>query len=147
MNSKKNTKNEIQKFVIDNFGWLEKWFDNPINYFALPESQEAKSVADKTKNFWITQNYYRKCFDGVPMSKSDWETHLADGLLQHKKEILEKMVSGFAELTGRLPNETNEIRLIYFGEDMRGKRFLQKTESKDKTEIRFLTDCKIQIIN
>ena len=138
---------DVEKFINDNYGWLIKWFDNPINYFT---SEEYKLTNDKRDPYGFTEFICKG-------SVFRWQEHI--------KEILKSLVfskfckikpsfihpqkmyclSGFIEQTGRLPVKTDEVKLYYWGEDDKGVRFLQRITEGIITQ--YLTDIRIATIN
>ena len=138
---------DVEKFINDNYGWLIRWLDNPINYFT---SEEYKLANDKQDPYGFAEFICRG-------SVFRWQEHIKEILkalifskfckIEPRGMTPQKMycLSGFIEQTGRLPVKTDEVKLYYWGEDDKGVRFLQRITEGIITQ--YLTDIRIATIN
>ena len=146
-----NDLNSPSVFVEDNYSWLQKWFDNPLDYFDIYPIKNIP-LEEQVQGF---QKFFRKRL----------QPYFKEKLIEeHKKEILVNAIfgklwayesqgdiyserlwsmKGFVEEMGRVPNKNDKVQFIYFGDSQEGKRFFKISENKEIISI--LNDCKIYI--
>ncbi len=155
----------IQKnFVEDNYHWLEKWFDDAENYFDNKERPEdmfqqliGMQLFSRTYMFRVNDPNARlkQKIRAIQSHKKEILAHAIFGKLQRGTysrgigcggDYPKWGMSGFLEQTGRLPNENDKVKFIYYGIDGYGVRFLRILSDKEDIAFEILSDCKIKIL-